>query len=141
MSAGVLAKRGLLPLAVTGVSLSLLAPALLEVFGANDRLDDFDPLWWIAMVLLQIGSYACMWEVQKISMRAEHHGPVITSQLASNAFGRVVPGGVAAAGAMQYAMLTRAGVPAGSAASGMTASSVLVFGILLTPPLLPPPPP
>src|SRR5918998_2569494 len=88
------------------------------------------------MVLLQIGSYACMWEVQKISMRADHHGPVITSQLASNAFGRVVPGGVAAAGAMQYAMLTRAGVPAGRAAAGMTASSVLVFGILLALPLL-----
>ena len=61
---------------------------------------------------------------------------MVTSQLASNAFGRVVPGGVAAAGAMQYAMLTRAGVPAGSAASGMTASSVLVFGILLALPLL-----
>jgi uncharacterized protein (TIRG00374 family) len=135
MSAGVLAKRGLL-LAVTGVSLYLLAPALLEVFGAYDRLDDFNPLWWIAMVLLQIGSYACMWEVQRISMRAEHHGPVVTSQLASNAFGRVVPGGVAAAGAMQYAMLTRAGVPPGRAASGMTASSVLVFGILLALPLL-----
>src|ERR687896_198533 len=83
MSAGVLAKRGLL-LAVTGVSLYLLAPALLEVFGAYDRLDDFNPLWWIAMVLLQIGSYACMWEVQKISMRADHHGPVITSQPASS---------------------------------------------------------
>src|ERR687893_2908732 len=135
MSAGGLAKRGLL-LAVTGVSLYLLAPALLEVFGAYDRLDDFNPLWWIAMVLLQIGSYACMWEVQRISMRADHHGPVITSQLASNAFGRVVPGGVAAAGAMQYAMLTRAGVPPGRAASGMTASSVLVFGILLALPLL-----
>jgi uncharacterized protein (TIRG00374 family) len=135
MSAGGLAKRGLL-LAVTGVSLYLLAPALLEVFGAFDRLDDFNPLWWIAMVLLQVGSYACMWEVQRISMRAERHGPVVTSQLASNAFGRVVPGGVAAAGAMQYAMLIRAGVPPGRAASGMTASSVLVFGILLALPLL-----
>jgi putative heme transporter len=135
MSAGVLAKRGLL-LAITGVSLYLLAPALLEVFGAFDRLDDFNPLWWIAMVLLQLGSYACMWEVQRISMRSHRHGPVVTSQLASNAFGRVVPGGVAAAGAMQYAMLIRAGVPAGRAASGMTASSVLVFGILLALPLL-----
>ncbi len=135
MSAGGLAKRGLL-LAVTGVSLYLLAPALLEVFGAYDRLDDFNALWWIPMVLLQIGSYACIWELQKISMRAERHGPVVTSQLASNAFGRVVPGGVAAAGAMQYAMLTRGGVPAGRAASGMTASSVLVFGILLALPLL-----
>jgi uncharacterized protein (TIRG00374 family) len=135
MSAGVLAKRGLL-LAVTGVSLYLLAPALLEVFGAYDRLDDFNPLWWIAMVLLQIGSYGCMWELQRIAVRAEHVGPVATSQLASNAFGRVVPGGVAAAGAMQYAMLRGAGVPPGRAASGMTASSVLVFGILLALPLL-----
>ncbi|HZG47953.1 MAG TPA: flippase-like domain-containing protein, partial [Thermoleophilaceae bacterium] len=62
--------------------------------------------------------------------------PVITSQLAANAFGRVVPGGVTAAGALQYTMLTRAGVPASAAASGMTASSVLVFGILLALPLL-----
>jgi uncharacterized protein (TIRG00374 family) len=135
MSAGVLAKRGLL-LAVTGVSLYLLAPALLEVFGAYDRLDDFNALWWIPMVLLQLGSYACMWELQRIATRAERLGPVVTSQLASNAFGRVVPGGVAAAGAMQYAMLRAAGVPAGQAASGMTASSVLVFGILLALPLL-----
>jgi putative heme transporter len=135
MSAGVLAKRGLL-LAVTGVSLYLLAPALLEVFGAFDRLDEFNPLWWIAMVLLQIGSYACIWEVQRIAMRSERHGPVMTSQLASNAFGRVVPGGVAAAGALQYAMLIRAGVPAARVASGLTASSVLVFGTLLALPLL-----
>jgi uncharacterized protein (TIRG00374 family) len=88
------------------------------------------------MVALQIGSYACMWGVQKIAMRADRMAPVVTSQLASNAFGRVVPGGVAASGAMQYSMLTRAGIPTGRAASGMTASSVLVFGILLALPLL-----
>jgi uncharacterized protein (TIRG00374 family) len=135
MRAGLLAKRGLL-LAVTGVSLYLLAPALLEVFGAFDELDDFNPLWYVAMLALQLGSYGCMWGVQKLSLRTKHMGPVVTSQLASNAFGRVVPGGVAAAGAMQYAMLTRAGVPASAAASGMTASSLLVFGILLALPLL-----
>ena len=135
MTPGTLARRGVL-LAITAVSLYLLAPALLEVFGAYDRLDEFNPLWWIAMVALQIGSYACMWAVQKLSMRAEHWGPVITSQLASNSFGRVVPGGVAASGAMQYAMLARGGVPPAQAASGMTASSVLVFGILLALPLL-----
>src|SRR5918999_122255 len=135
MSPGTLARRGVL-LAIPAVSLYLLAPALLGVFGASDRLDDFNPLWWLAMVALQVGSYACMWSVQRIAMRAEHWGPVITSQLASNSFGRVVPGGVAAAGAMQYAMLARGGVPAAQAASGMTASSLLVFGILLALPLL-----
>jgi uncharacterized protein (TIRG00374 family) len=135
MSASTLARRGVL-LAITAVSLYLLAPALLQVFGAYDKLDDFNPLWWIAMVALQVGSYSCMWAVQKIAMRAEHWGPVITSQLASNSFGRVVPGGIAAAGAMQYTMLARGGVPAAQAASGMTASSLLVFGILLALPLL-----
>ncbi|HEX2414567.1 MAG TPA: YbhN family protein [Thermoleophilaceae bacterium] len=135
MKPAALAKRGIL-LAITGVSLYLLAPALLEVFGAWDRLDDISPVWFAGMIVLQAGSYASMWWVQKISVRAEHIGPVITSQLASNAFGRVVPGGVAAAGAMQYAMLVRAGVPAAAAASGMTASSLLVFGTLLALPLL-----
>src|SRR5215207_3443388 len=117
MRVGLLAKRGLL-LAITGVSLYLLAPALLEVFGAFDRLDDFNPLWYVAMVGLQIGSYVCMWMVQKIAVRADHMKPIATSQLASNAFGRIVPGGVAAAGAMQYAMLVRGGVPTAAAASG-----------------------
>jgi uncharacterized protein (TIRG00374 family) len=135
MSASTLARRGVL-MAISAVSLYLLAPALLQVFGAYDKLDEFNPLWWIAMVALQIGSYSCMWAVQKIAMRAEQWGPVITSQLASNSFGRVVPGGIAAAGAMQYAMLARGGVPAGQAASGMTASSILVFGTLLALPLL-----
>jgi putative heme transporter len=135
MSASSLARRGVL-LAITAISLYLLAPALLQVFGAYDRLNDFNPLWWLAMVALQVGSYACMWGVQKIAMRTDKWGPVITSQLASNSFGRVVPGGVAASGAMQYAMLARGGVPAGQAASGMTASSLLVFGILLALPLL-----
>jgi uncharacterized protein (TIRG00374 family) len=135
MTPAVLVKRGVL-LAITGVSLYLLAPALLEVFGAFDELDNISPLWFAAMIVLQVGSYACMWAIQKISVRADNWGPVITSQLASNAFGRVVPGGVAAAGAMQYAMLARGGVPAAAAASGMTASSLLVFGTLLALPLL-----
>jgi uncharacterized protein (TIRG00374 family) len=135
MAPATLARHGIL-LGVTGVSLYLLAPALLEVFGAFDQLDDISPLWFAGMVALQAGSYACMWAVQRLAIRARRWGPVITSQLAANAFGRVVPGGVAAAGAMQYAMLVRAGVPPAATASGMTASSVIVFGTLLALPLL-----
>jgi uncharacterized protein (TIRG00374 family) len=77
-----------------------------------------------------------MWAVQRLALRTRAWGPVITSQLASNAFGRVVPGGVAASGALQYAMLTRAGIPTAAAASGMTASSVLVFATLCALPVL-----
>jgi uncharacterized protein (TIRG00374 family) len=128
-------RRGVL-LAVTGISLYLLAPALLEVFGAWRRLDDVNPLWFVVMVLLQAGSYGCMWALQRLALRTQRWGPVITSQLASNAFGRIVPGGVAAAGALQYSMLVRAGVPGAASASGMTASSLLVFGTLLVLPVL-----
>jgi hypothetical protein len=49
MTPGMLVKRGLL-LAVTGVSLYLLAPALLEVFGAFDELDEINPLWFAGMI-------------------------------------------------------------------------------------------
>jgi uncharacterized protein (TIRG00374 family) len=135
MSRAALTRRGLL-LLVTAISLYLLAPALLEVFGAFDELDEISPLWFPAMIAPQIGSYACIWGIQKLAVRADHWGPVVTSQLASNAFGRVVPGGVAASGAVQYAMLVRTGVPAGAAASGMTASALLLFGTLLALPLL-----
>jgi putative heme transporter len=135
VSPAALTKRGLL-LLVTAISLYLLAPALLEVFGAFDELDEISPLWFPAMIAPQIGSYACIWGIQKLAVRADRWGPVVTSQLASNAFGRVVPGGVAASGAVQYAMLVRAGVPAAAAASGMTASALLLFGTLLALPLL-----
>jgi uncharacterized protein (TIRG00374 family) len=135
MTPGAITRRAIL-LAVTAISLYLFAPALLEVFGAFDELGEISPLWFPAMIALQVGSYACVWGIQRLAVRSDRWGPVITSQLASNAFGRVVPGGVAAAGALQYAMLVRGGVPAAAAASGMTASSVLLFGTLLALPLL-----
>src|SRR5665809_14385 len=91
MRVGVLAKRGVL-LAITAISLYLLAPALAEVFGAFDRLDDFNPLWYLAMVGLQVGSYAGSGRAQKIGGRADNTKPTATPQPASTAFGRFVPG-------------------------------------------------
>ena len=135
MSAGALTRRGLL-LAVTGISLYLLAPAIIGVFGAFDELDEINPLWFVAMVALQVGSFACMWGILRLAVRAHQWLPVILSQLAANSFGRVVPGGPATVGAVQYAMLVRAGVPAAAAASGITASALVVFATLLALPLL-----
>lgn len=135
MSPGALTRRGLL-LAVTAISLYLLAPALIGVFGAFDELDKISPLWFIAMVALQVGSFACMWGILRLAVRTDRWRPVILSQLAANSFGRVVPGGVATVGAVQYSMLVRAGVPAASAASGITASALVVFAMLLALPLL-----
>jgi uncharacterized protein (TIRG00374 family) len=135
MSAGALTRRGLL-LAVTGISLYLLAPALIGVFGAFDELDEISPLWFAAMVALQVGSFACAWGILRLAVRAHEWRPVILSQLAANSFGRVVPGGAATVGAVQYSMLVRGGVPPAAAASGITASALVVFATLLALPLL-----
>ena len=135
MSAGALTRRGLL-LAVTGISLYLLAPALIGVFGAFDELDEISPLWFLAMVALQVGSFACAWGILRLAVRAHEWRPVILSQLAANSFGRVVPGGLATVGAVQYSMLVRGGVPSAAAASGITASALVVFATLLALPLL-----
>ena len=86
----VVVRRAVL-LGITAVSLYLLAPALVQVFGSFPRLVDLSPLWFLGMLLLQAGSYACMWAIQRLALRLDRWGPVITSQLASNAFGRIVP--------------------------------------------------
>jgi uncharacterized protein (TIRG00374 family) len=135
MSPGALTRRGLL-LAVTAISLYLLAPALIGVFGAFDELDEINPLWFVAMVALQVGSFGCGWGILRLSVRAHEWRPVILSQLAANSFARIVPGGPATVGAVQYSMLVRAGVPSGAAASGITASALVVFATLLALPLL-----
>jgi uncharacterized membrane protein YbhN (UPF0104 family) len=128
--------RRLVLLGVTAVSLYLLAPGLLQVFGSFPKLVDLSPLWFALMLVLETCSYACMWSIQRLALRTREWIPVITSQLAAAAFGAVVPGGLAAAGALQYSMLTRGGVPQGRAASGMAAASILVFGSLLALPIL-----
>jgi uncharacterized protein (TIRG00374 family) len=135
MSPGALTRRGLL-LAVTAVSLYLLAPSLLGVFGAFDELNRISPLWFLAMVALQVGSFFCMWGILRLAVRTRRWRPVILSQLAANSFGRVVPGGLATVGAVQYAMLVRAGIPSAATASGITASALVVFATLLALPLL-----
>jgi uncharacterized protein (TIRG00374 family) len=128
--------RRLVLLGVTAGSLYLLAPGLLQVFGSFPRLVDLSPLWFALMLVVETCSYACMWSIQRLALRTREWIPVITSQLAAAAFGAVVPGGLAAAGALQYSMLTRGGVPAAQAASGMAAASILVFGSLLALPIL-----
>lgn len=123
-------------LAITGVSLYLLAPSIIEVFSSWQSLSRVEPAWFAAMVVLQAGSFFCMWALQRLAVRTRSWFAVGTSQLAGNAFGRIVPGGGAAAGALQYQMLVGAGVPGAAAASGLTAASLLTFAGLTALPLL-----
>ncbi|MGI9557929.1 MAG: lysylphosphatidylglycerol synthase transmembrane domain-containing protein [Solirubrobacterales bacterium] len=130
-----LIRRGAL-LLITGVALYILAPGLIEVFSSWERVREMQPGWLALAVLLELASFACLWILQKLAIRARRIVPVITSQLAGNAFGRIVPGGGAAAAAFQFGMLRRAGVPSGNIATGLTAVHLLTFGTLLALPIL-----
>ena len=61
--------RSMFWLAVTGVSLYLVAPSLIDVFGSWDDLDELAPGWLAAMAGLQTLALACLWALQYLAMR------------------------------------------------------------------------
>jgi uncharacterized protein (TIRG00374 family) len=132
---GRIASRGFF-LLVTFVSLYLLWPSLTEVFSQWRSLTTLEPEWIAIALGLELLSFTAVWELQRIALQTTRWFPVVTSQLAGNAFGRIIPGGVAAAGALQYRMLVRSGIPGARIASSLTAVSVLLFGAVLALPVL-----
>ena len=128
--------RRIVLLAVSGVSLYLVGPAILEVFASWPRVRDLDPFLLQCIVLAQAAAFASSWILLRITLRQRRWLAVVTSQLASNAAARVVPGGSAAGNALQYSMLVRAGVPAATTASGLTAAGLLLTGTVFALPAL-----
>jgi uncharacterized protein (TIRG00374 family) len=124
-----------LMLVVTLVSLYLVFPSLLQVMSVWPKLTQLKPVWFAAMLIAEAASFVCLWVLQRLSVRTHDTYAIATSQLAGNAFGRIVPGGGATAGALQYRMLTQAGVPGRQAASGLTASTLLTLAVLLALPV------
>jgi uncharacterized protein (TIRG00374 family) len=109
-------------LALAGVSLYLLAPKLLDVFSSWPELSAVNPWWLLPAVVFEACSYISLWTLQRIALRTRSWFIVGTSQLAAGAAGSIVPGGGAAATALQYGMLTRAGIPRARIGSGLAAS-------------------
>jgi putative heme transporter len=123
-------------LGITGVSLYLVAPSLLEVFGSWSDLDRLSPGWLAAMAVLQAASLACLWALQRLALRAASWPAVVSSQLAGNALAKIAPGGGALGAALQYRMLVQTGVPGPPVAAALTASNLLVFAVVLALPVL-----
>jgi uncharacterized protein (TIRG00374 family) len=123
-------------LLVTAISLYVFLPSLLDVFTSWREVLDLQPIWVVASIGFVGASFLSIWALQRIAMGTRSWFIVATSQLAGASLGRIVPGGVATAGAVQYRMLVRAGVPGGRAASGITASQALLLAILLGLPIL-----
>ena len=130
-----IAKRVAL-LVVTAVSLYLVGPAILDVFSSWDEVSGLDPFLLQLIVIATGASFACQWALLRITLRERRWTNVVTSQLAATAASRVVPGGGAAGNALQYAMLVRGGTPPGTAASGLTATSLMITGTVFALPAL-----
>jgi uncharacterized protein (TIRG00374 family) len=129
-------RRRILALALTGLVLYGVGPAVVDVLGGWRDLDRLTPGWWIAVILTQVAGWGCLWALQRLALHRPDWFGVVTSQLASGALGRVVPGGAAAAAALQYRMLGQAGLQRATVATGLTAGSLLLLGALAALPLL-----
>jgi len=115
--------------------LYLLAPSLLRVFGSVQDLRQVNPLWFPLILGLQAASFVCIWYLLRIVLHTRKWFVVATSQLAGNAFSRLVPAGAAAGVAMQYRMLADAGISTARAASSLTAVSLLTLAVVLSLPI------
>ncbi|HWN22103.1 MAG TPA: lysylphosphatidylglycerol synthase transmembrane domain-containing protein [Gaiellaceae bacterium] len=123
-------------LLVSLVSLYVLLPSLLEVFTSWRELFDLAPAWVAVALAAETLAFLAIWRLQRIALQSPSRLPVALSQLGGNALGRIIPGGGAAAAALQFRMLLRAGFPGGRIASALTGVSVLLFGTMLALPLL-----
>ncbi len=93
--------------------------------------------WWlIVAALAQVGAFSMVWSLQRLVLRTDSWFPVVTSQLAGNAAGRLVPGGAATGAAVQFRMLRSAGVSTANATSGLTAAGLLQLATTLALPLV-----
>ena len=130
-----LGKRALL-VGVAGVALYIVWPSLVQTFSAWPELISLEPWWLLAMLVCELVSFAMLWLLLELTLQTRRTLLVASSQLASNAFGRLMPGGAAAGSALQYRLLVRGGLSPPSVAAGLTTTQLISTAILATMPLL-----
>jgi uncharacterized protein (TIRG00374 family) len=137
-------------LILTGGGLYIVMPSLLTLFGSWPRLADVDPLWFVLLVLLELGSFAALWWLTRMALSPDpalaelpdqppprpRWASVATAQLAGNAASKVVPGGPAAGGVVQGSLLVRDGQPGAVVASALAGVGLLTTAVLLLLPVL-----
>jgi hypothetical protein len=117
---------------VAAVSLYLLLPTLLSVFGSWRSLSHLEWDFAIPIFAAEGASYVCLWALDRIALGTSGWFAIACAQLAGNAVGRFVPG---APTPFTVEMLRKAGVDTGEAAA-FTASTSLQLGTTAALPLL-----
>lgn len=117
------------------VGLYFVWPQLVGFFDAVPGLRTIGWYWFVLMAALQAASFACYWAVMRVTVHERRWSVLAMTQLASNAFGRIVPGGAASVGSLGYQMLVAAGTPKGRAVTGLTAATLLSTATLVVLPV------
>ncbi len=128
------AKRAVV-VAVAGLSIYLVFPAITEVLASWPRLSTLHPWWLAAAIGAEIAHFTCTVALQRLALRTKAWFPVITSQLAGNAISLIMPGGAAPGAALQFRMLATSGQDMSSTVGGLAAFSLLGVGGLLALPV------
>jgi hypothetical protein len=123
-------------LALGGVALYVLLPSLLAVFGSRRSLSHLDWPYAVLVLLAEVASFVCLWELDRIALRTRAWLPVIAAQLSGNAAGRVFPGGGATATVVAASMLRQAGIETGEAAAAFSTSTLLQLATTFALPIL-----
>src|SRR5262249_36870531 len=92
--------KRVLGLVAAGVGLYVVWPSLVQIFSAWPQLITLDPWWLLGMFVCEALSFALLWLMLELALHTDRTSLVATTQLSSNAFGRVMPGGGAAAAAL-----------------------------------------
>jgi uncharacterized protein (TIRG00374 family) len=123
-------------LLATAIGLYFVWPKLLEVFSQWPQLAQIDWWWFVAMVLAEAGSLVSLWVLLRLTLHVRGWLVVAAPQLAGNAFSRIVPGGAAAGGALQYDMLRTSGLDGPQVATGLATASLIGTATLTALPVL-----
>lgn len=123
-------------LVVMAIAFYGLAPRLLDMWDQIPQLRTVSIYWFVAILICEIGSYACAWELTRVALPKVSWFVAATSQLTSNAVAKIVPGGAAVGAATGFRMLSVSGIEKGSAGAALTATSIISNGVLLCLPMV-----
>lgn len=123
-------------LSITAVALYFVWPKIVLLFSQVPELRTITWFWFVIIVLLEAASFACYWGLMRVAVGEKSWFVIATTQLSSNAFSRIVPGGAASGGSVSYQMLTRAGSPPARVLTALTATGLISSAVLLALPVL-----
>lgn len=131
---GLLLRIGLLSL--MAIALYVVWPSIVGELNALPSLTSIDPVWLVPMFALEAASLACFWQLERLLLGSTRWFAIATAQLSGNAVAKVLPGGAATGGALQYRMLVHVGERPGEVATAVATADVIDAVTVLALPVL-----